>query len=160
MKESLRRVILFAVIVVTGSVMILFDVPLIFLIPLIVATGVIILFLLGAVTVADIKSVFVKTTSQKPKKAGIIQRLNEMKFFEKKPAQAAQPEKKTVSVERKEETQKNAAKTGAGAHLRSFFSSAGPLGTIFNKRSKQERKSEPQKSVVLKTILLKMKTDR
>ena len=50
MKESLRRVILFTVIVITGSVMILFDVPLILMIPLILAVGFVILLLLGAIT--------------------------------------------------------------------------------------------------------------
>ena len=103
MKESLRRVILFTMIVIIGSVMILFDVPLILMIPMIIAAGIVILFLLGAVTVADIRSVFSQKISQKPKKPkkiGIIQRLDEMKFFEKKPVH---PEQKSASPQKKEE---------------------------------------------------------
>ncbi len=84
MKESLRRVILFAVIVITGSVMILFDVPLILMIPLILAVGFVILLLLGAITIADFKSVFTRKKLKNPKKISLIQRLNGMKFFEKK----------------------------------------------------------------------------
>ncbi len=84
MKESLRRVILFTVIVITGSVMILFDVPLIFMIPLILAVGFVILLLLGAITVADFRSVFKKKKLKNPKKISLIQRLDGMKFFEKK----------------------------------------------------------------------------
>ena len=68
MKESLRRVILFTVIVSTGSVMILFDVPLILMIPLILAVGFVILLLLGAITVADFKSVFQRKKIKNPKK--------------------------------------------------------------------------------------------
>ncbi|MGA2913093.1 MAG: hypothetical protein ABSE07_06220 [Methanoregula sp.] len=158
MKESLRRAILFTVIVIAGSVMILFDVPLILLIPLIVAAGFIILVLLGAITRADIRSVFSKKISQKPKKAGIIQRLNEMKFFEKKPAQTAQQDKKTVTPQKKEEPRKSIAiKTGAGAHLRSFLSSLGSLGTILKERSKHGKKVEHINQLLDKTVSEKVK---
>ena len=68
MKESLRRVVLFTVIVITGSVMILFDVPLILMIPLILAVGFVILIVLGAITVADIRSVFARRKHKNPKK--------------------------------------------------------------------------------------------
>ncbi len=99
MKESLRRVILFAMIVITGSILILFDVPLIVLVPLIIAVGFVTLLLLGAITVADIRSVFSKKPDKKTKKPGIIQRLNEMKFFEKTPSQ---PDKKTAVPQKKD----------------------------------------------------------
>jgi ABC-type bacteriocin/lantibiotic exporter with double-glycine peptidase domain len=84
MKESLRRVILFTVIVVTGSVMILFDVPLIVMLPLILAVGLVILLLLGAITVADIRSALKTLNIQNLRKIKILKRLDEMKFFEKK----------------------------------------------------------------------------
>ena len=92
MKESLRRVILFAVIVITGSVMILFDVPLILMIPLVLAVGFVILLLLGAITVADIKGAFTRKKTKNVKKISLIQRLNDMKFFEKKPVQQGIPQ--------------------------------------------------------------------
>ncbi len=81
MKESLRRVILFTVIVITGSVMILFDVPLIIMIPLILAVGFVILLLLGAITVADFKSVFTRKKLKNPKKISLIQRLERDEIF-------------------------------------------------------------------------------
>jgi ABC-type bacteriocin/lantibiotic exporter with double-glycine peptidase domain len=84
MKKSLRRGILFTVIVIAGSVMILFDVPLLVMIPLILVVGFVILLLLGAMTVADIRSVFTRKKVKDSKKISIIQRLDEMKFFEKK----------------------------------------------------------------------------
>jgi hypothetical protein len=140
MRERLRRVILFTVIVITGSVMILFDVPLILMIPLILAVGFVILLLLGAITGADFKSVFTRKKLKNPKKISLIRRLDEMKFFEKKPVQ---PDKKPASPNKKEEVKKGAGnKTGAGSHLRLFFTSLGSLRTVLKERSKQAKKVE------------------
>ncbi len=100
MKESLRRAVLFTVIVITGSVMILFDVPLIILIPLILVTGFIVLVLLGAITRSEIRSAFRRPQFKNLKKIGILKRLDEMKFFEKKPQQ---PDKKPAPVQKKQE---------------------------------------------------------
>jgi len=149
MKESLRRVILFTVIVITGSVMILFDVPLILMIPLILAVGFVILLLLGAITVADFRSVFKRKKLKNPKKISLIQRLNEMKFFEKKPA----------SPTKKEEVTKSAAhKTGAGSHLRLFFTSLGSLRTVLKERSKQAKKVEHINELLDKAVSEKVKS--
>ncbi len=110
MKESLRRAILFTVIVITGSVMILFDVPLIILIPLILATGFIVLVLLGAITRSEIRSAFRRPQFKNLKKIGFLKRLDEMKFFEKK---TQQPDKKPAPVQKKQELDLiNAKKTG------------------------------------------------
>lgn len=74
MKESTRRTVLFAIIVITGSVMILFDVPLIIMIPLVIAVGFIILFVLGAITVEDIKSSLAHMKRTAPAKAAGTQK--------------------------------------------------------------------------------------
>jgi len=156
MKESLRRVILFTVIVITGSVMILFDVPLIFMIPLILAVGFVILLLLGAITVADFRSVFKKKKLKNPKKISLIQRLDGMKFFEKKPVQ---PDKKPASPQKKEELTKSAAKkTGAGSTLRLFFTSLGSLRTVLKERSKQAKKVEHINELLDKAVSEKVKS--
>jgi len=140
MKESLRRFVLFTAIVITGSVMILFDVPLIIMIPLILAVGFAILLLLGAITVADFRSGFTRKKLKNPKKISIIQRLDEMKFFEKKPVQ---PDKKPASPHKKEEITKSAIKKiGAGSHLRLFITSLGSLRTVLKERSKHAKKVE------------------
>jgi hypothetical protein len=144
MKESLRRVILFAVIVITGSVMILFDVPLIIMIPLVLAVGFIILLLLGAITITDIRSVFTRKKTKKPKKISFIQRLNDMKFFEKKPgAPDKKPSSPAKPVETPKSPQQNAGnKTSVGSHLRLFFTSLGSLRTVLKERSKHVKKVE------------------
>lgn len=155
MKESLRRVILFTVIVITGSVMILVDVPLILMIPIILAVGFVILLLLGAITVAEIRSVFTRKKLQNLKKKGILKRLDDMKFFEKKPAQ---PDKKPASPAKKEEKPIiKVNKTGFGLHLRSFISSLGSLGTVIQQRSRHEKKVEHINELLDKTISEKVK---
>jgi hypothetical protein len=156
MKESLRRVILFTVIVVTGSAMILFDVPLILMVPLILAVGFIILLLLGAVTVADFKSVFTRKKLKNPKKISLIQQLDEMKFFEKK---SAQPDKKSTPSPKKDEGKKSIAKkTGTGSHLRSFFTSLGSLRTVLRERSKHAKNAEHIDQLLDKTVSEKVKS--
>ncbi len=160
MKESLRRVILFTVIVITGSVMILFDVPLILMIPLILAVGFVILLILGAITVADIRSAFTRKKTKNPKKISLIRRLDEMKFFEKKPVK---PEKKPDPSRKKEELPKSPVqvtgnKTGAGTHLRSFFTSLGSLRTVLNERSRQAKKVEHIDALLDKAVSEKVKS--
>jgi hypothetical protein len=156
MKESLRRVILFAVIVITGSVMILFDVPLLILIPLILAVGFVILMLLGAITVADFKSVFTRKKIKNPKKISLTQRLNEMKFFEKK---TGQPDKKPATPNKKDEGKKSAGnKTGPGSHIRLFFTSLGTLRTVLKERSRQVKKVEHIDELLDKAVSEKVKS--
>ena len=159
MKESLRRVILFTVIVITGPVMILFDVPLILLIPLILAVGFVILLVLGAITVADIRTAFIRKKTKNPKKISLIRRLDEMKFFEKK---SAQPEKKPASPPKKENLPKSPAqragdKTSVGSHLRLFFTSLGSLRTVLKERSRQAKKVEHIDALLDKTVSEKVK---
>jgi hypothetical protein len=160
MKESLRRVILFTVIVITGSVMILFDVPLILMIPLILAVGFVILLLLGAITIADFKSVFTRKKIKNPKKISLIQRLNGMKFFEKK---SVQPDKKQSSPAKLAETPKSAPqnagnKTGTVSHLRLMLTSLGSLRTVLKERSKHTKKVEHIDELLDKAVSEKVKS--
>jgi hypothetical protein len=155
MKESLRRIILFTVIVATGSVMILFDVPLILMIPLILAVGFVILLLLGAITIADIRSVLKNANIRNLKKIKILKRLDEMKFFEKKgPQQDKKPAPAAVKMVAAPGDPK---KTGTGSHLHSFFTSLRSLGTVLKERSKQGRKVEHINELLDKAVSEKVK---
>jgi hypothetical protein len=155
MKESLRRGILFTVIVITGSVMIFFDVPLTILIPLILAVGFAVLVLLGAITLSDITSVFKRPKFENLRKIAVLRRLDEMKFFEKNPVQ---PDKKPASSKKKEESGFNdAKKTGAGSQLRSFFSSFRSLGTVLKERSRHKKKVEHINELLDKAVGEKVK---
>jgi hypothetical protein len=152
MKERLRRVILFIVIVITGSVLIFFDVPLVILIPFILATGVVVLVLLGAITPSDIRSVFKRPKSDIRKKTGILKQLDEMKFFEKKPAQ---PDKKPAPVQKKGEP--GIGHAGKTSPLRSFLSSLGSLGAVLRERNRQKKKVEHINDLLDKAVSEKVK---
>ena len=158
MKESLRRVILFTVIVITGSAMILFDVPLILMIPLILAVGFVILLLLGAITVDEIKSALGGLKSGNLKKTGILKRLDEMKFFEK--SSAAKPDKKPSQKTQTKQTVKGPEKkSGISGHLNSFVSSIRSLGTLLKQRSKHEKKVEDINKLLDTTVSEKVETN-
>jgi hypothetical protein len=103
MKESMRKPILFAVIVVVGSVLVLFDIPLVILVPFILVVGFFTLLALGSITIAEIREGIAGLG-----KTGILKRLNDIKFFEKKAADTIKitspsPEKKEVKKEGKKE---------------------------------------------------------
>jgi hypothetical protein len=155
MKESLRRIILFTVIVATGSVMIMIDVPLTVLIPLILAVGCIILVLIGAVTPADIRSVFKRPKFQNLKKISFLKRLDEMKFFEKNPQP---PNKNPPSPKKEAPAAKGTGKAAPGSPLRSFLSSLGSLGTVLRARSRQKKKVEHINELLDKTVSEKVKS--
>ena len=163
MKDSLRRPILFAVIVITGSVLILFDIPLIIMIPVVLVVGFVILIILGAITIAEIKNSLKSLKPSNLKKIGIIKKLDEMKFFEKPtPAQKGkilpvkvevkQPEKPEV----KQPVKSPAAKGGIGLHLTAFVSSLKSLGTILKARSKSGKKVEEINKQLDKTVVEKV----
>jgi hypothetical protein len=155
MKEGLRRIILFTVIVITGSVMILFDVPLIILIPLILATGLVVLVLLGAITLSDITSVFRRPKFENLKKIAFLKRLDGMKFFEKN---AVPPDKKPVPARKMGDPGLGkAGKTGTVSPLRSFLSSLGSLGTVLKERNRQKKKVEHINKLLDKTVGEKVK---
>jgi hypothetical protein len=65
MKESTRRAVIFAVIVVGGSVMIIFDLPTFYLILGIVILGILLLFLTGAIKIPSLKR------ARKPREAKV-----------------------------------------------------------------------------------------
>ncbi len=155
MKENLRRIILFAVIVTIGSVMILLDVPLLLLIPLILATGFVVLLLLGAITFSDITSMFRRPKFENLKKIAFLKRLDDMKFFEKKPIQ---PGKKSAPPQKnKAVTSAAAGKTTLVSQFRSFLSSIGSLGTVIKERSRQKKKVEHINELLDKTVSEKVK---
>ncbi len=66
MKENIRRLVLFAMIVGIGSVLIFVDIPLLYLLPLIIVVGFFLLLLLGSITVTDIKNVVSKLSIKEP----------------------------------------------------------------------------------------------
>jgi hypothetical protein len=154
MKESTRRIVLFAIIVITGSVMILFDVPLIVMIPLVIAVGFIILFVLGAITVADIKAIPAhlkrsgpaKTTGAPkaavtPSVGGIINNLKNLKIsLGKGGSSGTAATKGEKKLEKKDSVKIPDKKGGISGHFSAFISSVRSLGSVIQARSKTQRK--------------------
>jgi len=66
MKENIRRILIFIVIVGAGTLFIFFDLPLLLVLPLVIAIGLILLILLGAVPISDLKGLFRKKSKEKP----------------------------------------------------------------------------------------------
>jgi len=143
--------------------MILFDIPLLLMIPLILFIGVILLFLLGAITPADFKSIFkrgaepekksVPKAGAPPEKKSFLQRLDDIKFFEKptSPAQSTSAVKKAVPGAPE-------PAPGIAGHVKSFITSLSSLGSVLKERSKKERKVEDINKLLDKTVSEKVKT--
>ncbi len=149
MKASLKKPLLFAVIVVVGSVLVLFDIPLTVLFPAIILVGFGTLLALGSITVAEIRGGIAGLG-----KSGPLKRLNDMKFFEKKPAdiKKAAPPAPVKAAEKKVPEKDSGAGPGLVAHISAFFSSVGSLGSVLRQKSKQEKKVDDINKLLDKTV--------
>lgn len=141
-----------------GLILIFFDVTLIQLLFMMIVLVIVLPFLIGIVTVEEIRTKFgsTKTGTGSPKKTGIIARLNEMKFFEK-PApgkgQKVPAKSATAPQTAKAEIQKTAGKSGGfGARITSAFSSFGSLGNVLKEKSKRGRKVEDINKMLDQTV--------
>ena len=152
MRESLRRIILFIVIVTVGSIAILFDVPLIIMIPLIIAVGFIITLLTGALTVSEITAVFKRKKAPEGKKVPDVKKVPDKKkvsFFQRlkktKPVEstAAQPGGKTPPLPvKKEPVKSDGPQAKKVSRFHSFFSSIRSLGTVMRGRRERNKRVE------------------
>ncbi len=154
MRESLKKPLLFAVIVVVGSILVLFDVPLVILFPLVILIGFGTLLAVGSITIAEIRGGIAGLG-----KTGVLKRLNDIKFFEKKPADAtkAVPPAPAKAAAKKEQGRENEAKPGIAAHISTFFSSIGSLGSVLRQKSRQkEKKVEEINKLLDRTVTEKV----
>lgn len=152
MKESLRKPLLFIIIVVVGSVLVLVDIPLLLLFPVLILVGFGTLLALGSVTLPEIRGGLADLG-----KSGILKRLNDMKFFEKSPATpspaVAKPAPAPVPVKKEAGKKKESEeKPGLRAHISTLFSSLGSLGSILRQKGKQEKKVEDIDRLLDRTV--------
>ena len=157
MKESIRRLVLFAVIVGTGSVLIFVNIPLIFLIPLIVVVGFILLILLGSITVAEIKSALSGLTKKSPQKespqkgrVSVFDKLKAIKIGGKTPGGPKKAEEKKTPVSASTKPPEKSG--GIGAHVSLLISSVKSLGNIVSERRKPVKKVEEINKLLEHTI--------
>jgi hypothetical protein len=154
MKENIRRLVLFAAIVGFGSVLIFVDIPLLYLLPLIIVVGLFLLVLLGSITVSDIKMAVSNLTLKNLRSQPILKRLDSITFLEKKhtprdDATAKGPEKK-VQTTSKEKT------GGFQYHLSLMVSSVKSFGKILIERKKPAKKPEEINKLLERTITEKV----
>ncbi|HVP96161.1 hypothetical protein [Methanoregula sp.] len=152
MKDSLRRIILFIAIVGIGSALIFLDIPLIYMLLLIVGVGFILLLVLGTITIGEIR-----TAISALNLSTIRSHLTKGRFSKK-------PEKKPVTAKETEirKTEKPALKKtpeasrGIKAHLSLLVSSIGSVGKIFTDRSRPKKKIEDIDKLLDHTITEKV----
>ena len=136
--------------------MILADIPVLFMVPLVIFVGFLLLILLGAITKDDIRAGLLKLKPENIKKISIIQKLDSIKLFEKKP-------KTPAGAAPVKENQKKPVKTGSKAtgfrqHLQSLVSSISSLGTIIQNRGKNKRNIEDINKMLDRTIKEKVRS--
>ena len=157
MKESIRRLVLFAVIVGTGSVLIFVNIPLIFLIPLIVVVGFALLILLGSITIDEIKSALSSLSKKRPQKESpqkgkisILDKLRAIKIGGKKPAEPKNAKERKTQVSTATKPPEKSG--GIGAHFSLLISSVKSLGSIVSERKKPVKKVEEINKLLEHTI--------
>ncbi|OPX64511.1 MULTISPECIES: hypothetical protein [unclassified Methanoregula] len=156
MKENLRKPILFLIIVVVGSVLVLFDFPLTALLPLLIVIGFATLLALGSITIPEIRGGIASLG-----KSGILKRLNDIKIFEKTPAGAQAAAAKPVPAHapiKKEEPKKKGSeeKPGLASHISTLFSSIRSVGSILQQKGKREKNVEEIDKILDRTVTEKV----
>lgn len=156
MKAGVRRIVMLCTILTFGLILIFIDVTLIQLFLMMVFLVIVLPFLLGIATIAEVRAGI-----SNMKKAGILKRLDEVKFFEKpksSPAQKIPPGPEKIPEKTSEKPGKTPApkptgpKAGIRTHLRLFLSSFSSLGNILKERSKRQKKVEDINTMLDKTV--------
>ncbi|NMB79148.1 MAG: hypothetical protein GYA23_08650, partial [Methanomicrobiales archaeon] len=91
MDKRVRRILLLCAIVTLGLLVLLANVTFIQLLAILLVAGIVLPFLLGMVTVAEVREAWATFRDQTLKKNSFLKKLDDIKLFEKKPA-AARPE--------------------------------------------------------------------
>jgi hypothetical protein len=153
MKENTRRMVLFAVIVATGSILIFVDIPLIYMLPLIMGVGVLLLVLLGSITVTDIKNAVSKLTLKNLRQQPSLKKLGSLKHSGKKTPAQDTVNKKT---DKNAPTKPTVRTTGIRYHLSLLASSVTSFGKILTERKKTAKKTEEINKLLEHTITEKV----
>jgi len=132
---------MFCTILTVGLLLLFIDVTLIQLILLLVLLAVVLPFLLGLVTLAEVRAAFESFKENRLKKVGILKKLDEIKLFEKKGAK--KPESAPAKVPARPESapaKPAAGKMPFGSQIGSLVASIKSLGTVIRERTRRERK--------------------
>jgi len=146
MRENIRRIVLFVLIVVIGTFMIVIGIPLIPLILLMLAVVFLILVLVGTIKVADLR------------RYPLLKQLDDIRFFEKKKAPAPSPPPR----EKRKTPAQGAAKVrarpaGLRQYMASFVSSLRSIRKPVRNRTGSEKHVDDFGILLDKTLPEKVK---
>jgi len=148
MKESFRRLILFIAIVGLGSVLIFANLPLIYMLPLVVVTGFVLLLVLGAVTITEIKAAFANISFKKLRRGS--QNKSPAAGSGAKPAVPKEPAPKKPAKAADVKIQEKGG--GIKGHLVLLASSIHSLKHILTDHKKQAKKPDEINKLLDRTI--------
>ena len=139
MKENTRRLVLFAVIVGTGSVMIFMNIPLIVLLLLIIAVCFLLMVLLGSITVAGISTAVSKLTLKNLRQKPALKKRNSTELSGKGTSAPKDTGERKTGKSAPAKPKETAH--GIRAHLRLLVSSINSLGKIITEQRKKPAKN-------------------
>lgn len=162
MRKEIRRIIMFCAILTVGILLLSFDITFLQLLLLIVAIAVLMPFLLGLVTIAEIRDGFASFKENRLTKIGFLKKLDEIRLFEKKGAAkpAPPPQKAPVPATPKPPAGEQKSRVPFASQVRSLLSSFGSLGTVIKERTKRERKVSEINKMLDGTVTEKVGTKK
>lgn len=146
MRKEIRRIVLFCTILTVGLLVIALDVTFIQLLAIIFAMAILLPFLLGLITIDEIRSAFSEFKEQRLKKISILKKLDEIKFFEKKAGPKPELPPRPASIPAPKPAQQPDQGTGSArslpfsAQIGSFVASIKSLGAVIQEKTRRERK--------------------
>lgn len=146
MDSRVRRIVMFCTILTVGLLLLFIDVTFIQLILLMIFMAIVLPFLLGMVTVAEVREAWGNFKNQRLKNIGFLKKLDSIKLFEGKGAKKAgtPPAKKgsVVGPSAGKPAEKPARKMPFAAQIGGLVGTFRALGTSIRSRSKKDKKVE------------------
>jgi len=162
-KENVRRIVMFCTILTLGLILIFFDVTFVQLLVMILAIAFVLPFILGLVTIAEVRSEISNFKEKRLKKIGFLKKLDDIKFFERKPGKippkvpVKEAGKPLAPVSAKEPAQKTArGKIPFGTQIQSLITSLKSFGSAIKIRGKPDRKVSEINSMLDSTVSQKV----
>jgi hypothetical protein len=161
MRKEIRRIVMFCTILSVGLLLLFFDVTFVQLLLLVIAIAIILPFLLGLVTIEEVRTALNTFKEQRLKKISLLKKLDDIKLFEKKTGAKKETPTPKAPVKSEVPPQKptTPAKTGGATgkmpfstQIASLVTTLKSLGTILKERTKRERKVADINTILDKTV--------
>jgi hypothetical protein len=156
MDKRVRRIVMFCIILTVGLLLIFINITLIQLVLLLIALAVVLPFLLGQITISEVRAAFGTFKEQKLKKIGFLKKLDDIKLFEKTGAQKKEVPAPKMPAKPVAAPVKPAAPTSGkmpfSAQIGSLVATFSSLGTIIRERTRRNRKVTDINTMLDKTV--------